>query len=313
MTNLRIPRKTKRPRQKPKCSRYYARTKYRNYTRTKAGPKWAALRQVFGCAAEATSAPREANFEADSFQIGVDNHATACMTPNVHDLIGKRLKVQVRVKGISGKAIAAFRGTARWHIRDDQGVVHQLLIPNTYCVPKIPIRLLSPQHLAQVMKSHEHTRDGTVCHTYSDRVVLMWDDRKYSKTIRLGTSNVPTMWSASADKKYMQFAKHTKDIEKEPVAYDAHWIPPDDEPGEDNDMTNPIMTRKMANKINQQPLSPATVIDWQETHNINATDDDVRLPDNVSPSQELLVWHYRLGHMPFARLRELTKVGLLPK
>lgn len=42
--------------------------------------------------------------------------------------------------------------------------------------------------------------------------------------------------------------------------------------------------------------------------------EDERLPDFVDLAHELLVWHYRLGHTPFKRIRAtMAKAGDLPK
>ena len=36
-------------------------------------------------------------------------------------------------------------------------------------------------------------------------------------------------------------------------------------------------------------------------------------PTSLNPHDELLRWHYRLGHLPFERVKQLARTGQLPK
>ena len=36
-------------------------------------------------------------------------------------------------------------------------------------------------------------------------------------------------------------------------------------------------------------------------------------PTSLDPHDELLRWHYRLGHLPFKRVKQLARAGQLPK
>ena len=112
------------------------------------------------------------------------------MTNDITDFIGTPTKVRVRVKGISGKLQAGHKGTVRWNIEDDQGVKHTLDIPDTFFIKELPIRLLSPQHLAQTLESGEVTKDGTICETFARKVVLKWKDRQNVRTVNLNQNNV---------------------------------------------------------------------------------------------------------------------------
>ena len=51
------------------------------------------------------------SFDTDSYNIGIDNHASYCLTNNLKDFIDTPQKVKVRIKGISGHAISALKGT----------------------------------------------------------------------------------------------------------------------------------------------------------------------------------------------------------
>lgn len=278
-------------------------TRYRKYHRTRMKrpphiPRHTGHVQSPACAyTSALNTSPHANtspFDTDSFEIGIDNHATSCMTNSLHDFVDTSLQqVNVRVKGIAGKLSAAHRGTLRWNITDDTGQPHQLLIPNAYYVPSLPIRLLSPQHFAQSMQPHESTNHGTICETFADSVRLHWSDRRYTKTVPLGPNNVATLWTTSGHWAYTAYAASVRPDPVEPCAYDAHWIPPDPD-----SVLHP-----------SAPGSPHWPVDTVPT----TFDDDVRLGGDVTPTQELLVWHFRLAHLSFKRLQHMAKLGLLPK
>ena len=117
---------------------------------------------------------KDHSYDTDSFLIGIDNHASYCMTNSLSDFVDEPTKYKKRVRGISGYLAAVKVGTARWKIEDDKGETHTFLIPNTYYIPELPLRLLSPQHLAQIFAPFEKTNEGTYERTTSSRVVLTW-------------------------------------------------------------------------------------------------------------------------------------------
>ena len=273
-------------------------------------------------------------YDTDSFQIGIDNHASYCMTTSKSDFIATPTPIDLSVKGISGGLRSAYKGTVLWPITDDEGKRHDLKIPNTYLVEGLPIRLLSPQHLAQVMKSNERTKLGTYCVTTRDRVILTWNDRRHQRTVSLNGSNVAVIRSAPDFKTYMAFHSTVIKSLPDPIAFPAHLIPPDDDEesvAQDQDVDrsiNPGLQRNTTPSPSQTeeppttPMTPVTVGQQDPTNtaidfSTGATtsvpvveDDDVDLP---RPQEELLCWHYRLGHKPFAQLQQMAKAGDLPK
>jgi hypothetical protein len=129
------------------------------------------------------------------------------MTNTIQDFVGTTKTVHAKIKGIKGYLITKKVGTVGWMIQDDQGRNHRFDIPGTYLVPDLPIRLLSPQHLAREMATADQEPDGTACHTYSDRVIPRWHHEKYRCPIPLGKSNVPVIRSGPA---YTSFEYHVK-------------------------------------------------------------------------------------------------------
>ena len=88
-------------------------------------------------------------YDSDSYIIAVDNGSSYCITNDKNDFVGTPMEVNVKVLGVVGVATSRLKGTVRWHIEDDLGVSHELLIPNSYYHPHSPYKLLSPQHWAQ--------------------------------------------------------------------------------------------------------------------------------------------------------------------
>jgi hypothetical protein len=96
-------------------------------------------------------ADRVMTFDSDSFPIAVDNCASHCMTNDEADFVGDTVTVEVNVTGV-GQTQATKMGTILWTIEDDNGTAHDELIPNSYLVPKLPIRLMSPQHWSKLTR-----------------------------------------------------------------------------------------------------------------------------------------------------------------
>ncbi|CAB9505787.1 unknown protein [Seminavis robusta] len=128
-------------------------------------------------------------YDADSVLIAIDNCSSRCITNCMKDFIGKPTKVQVKVQGIGGTVTATYKGTVRWSIEDDDGMVHHFLIPDTYYNPSTPYRLLSPQHWARVADDNRPKQRGTWCATYEDSVELFWNQRSFKRMIPLSPSN----------------------------------------------------------------------------------------------------------------------------
>ena len=116
------------------------------------------------------SPTKDHSYDTNSFLIGIDNHASYSMTNSKKDFIGQPTKVNVRIKGIKGHSTSVLRGTVKWTIQDDDGTAHDIHLPNTYFMDSLPLRLLSPQHLAQ---TYDTNPDGTISYTTADSVVLL--------------------------------------------------------------------------------------------------------------------------------------------
>ena len=71
------------------------------------------------------------------------------------------MKVNRKVRGIKRHAKATHRGTLKWYVEDDNGLVHVMVIRGAYLIPEAATRILSPQHMAQQTEDHYPKAEGT--------------------------------------------------------------------------------------------------------------------------------------------------------
>jgi hypothetical protein len=84
-------------------------------------------------------------FDSDSFQIGVDNHASFCMANILHLFEDLHLNEQgAQVQGIGEGLQVKGRGTFVMRINDNDGKTHEIKIPNSPYLPNLKGCLLLP-------------------------------------------------------------------------------------------------------------------------------------------------------------------------
>jgi hypothetical protein len=146
-------------------------------------------------------------FDSDSFPIGVDCHASRCMAnaPNLFEDL-KLTKIG-EVEGIKqGLVIRGIR-TFKFKIKDDDGKMHKIKVPNTLFLPDLRRCLLLPQHWAQEARDNYPLPRGTRMESNEENCILVWRQGTYKKTIPFNpTSNMMIMHSASLSCAYCAFA-----------------------------------------------------------------------------------------------------------
>ena len=110
---------------------------------------------------DSSHTPSQGTFDSDTQALMLDNRASACITNDKEDFIEPPKWVDRRVKGIKRHANATHRGTIKWYIEDDQGLVHVMIIRGASLIPDAPTQILSPQHLAQQADNHYLREEGT--------------------------------------------------------------------------------------------------------------------------------------------------------
>ena len=80
-------------------------------------------------------------FDSDSQTLMLDDGASACIMNDSRDFIEPPKRVDRKVKGIKGHAQATHRGTLKWYIEDDHGLVHVMVITGAYLIPEATMRI----------------------------------------------------------------------------------------------------------------------------------------------------------------------------
>jgi len=100
-------------------------------------------------------------FDTDSELVGIDNRCSGCITHVRSDIPGEVVETNRTIKGFGGtRLFKVWSGTIHWNWDDDEGVTHEMIIPNSFYVPDGHVRLLSPQHWAQQRPSNRDRQGG---------------------------------------------------------------------------------------------------------------------------------------------------------
>ena len=154
------------------------------------------------------------------------------------------------------------------------------------------------------------------------QVILSW--RGFTKTIPLLDGSNVTLFRSSAG--YSAAMALMEDC-PQPVCFDSHVIPNDESDDADENTpsiirdrpTNQEGTRKIdenAAHITDAPDKPNVINDDLTSFDVElaAAAEELEEKDiyEQSPTNKLLIWHYRLNHLPFSRLQAMAKRGDLP-
>ena len=129
--------------------------------------------------------PLGKQLDSDSQALMLDDGTSACITNDKDDFIKPPKRVDCKVRGIKGPAKATHRGTLKWHVEDNNGLVHVMVIKGAYLIPDAATRILLPQHLAQQADDHYPKEEGTGALTTSKNIALFWSQRRFAKTVPL--------------------------------------------------------------------------------------------------------------------------------
>ena len=284
------------------------------------------------------NSPQDARFDSDSFIIQVDDGASRSISNNKsHFESIEPLKITDPhgVTGPSGETVPIKgKGTLKWQIEDDDGVVHTITLKNSLYVPEFTSCLLCIQHWSQVTNDHWPQRDGTWQAHFSDRIIMYWDQRRFQKTVKWNSKTNTGVFSSAAGaidyRAYAAAVEADNEVEiHEHVCFQSHT----DEThlvSDDEDDADPLgINRLHEPSTNDKPSEREATTEYnKETREENLTDfldqESFKEPTHViddedeplaadTPQAELLRWHYRLGHISFARLRILALLNVIPR
>ncbi len=88
-------------------------------------------------AATPTEAHQPPRFDTDYSPVGIDNRCSACISHCIEDFIDTPRPSNQVIKGFGGSRTAeVMTGTICWKWEDDNGMVHDQTIQNSYYVPQ---------------------------------------------------------------------------------------------------------------------------------------------------------------------------------
>ena len=294
------------------------------------------------CLVATMSKAEATRFDSDSVVIHVDNCASRCITNSLTDFVRPPQKVIGRVKGMGGDKVAvAAVGTIRWTFDDDDGMSHAFVIPGSLYIPESPARLFSPQHWAQERKDNVPKKNGTWQATFADHVMLVWGQEAYRKRIPFDKANVATFSTTSGCKQFRIFRACLEDADGDQeeresfMAFDATLIVddeddeqiPDKQDMSDDESITPIPERgsttherSVRDEDDDDDVGYTKTTGHHDTsyekYKDVATIEDFpedEFEGRMRPTSEIMLWHNRLGHIPFSRLQTMAKTGLLPR
>ncbi len=278
-------------------------------------------------------APPLVRFDSDSYLIGVDNHASKCMANAPHLFEDLHLNNKGQVDGINSGLNIAGQGIFKFNITNNDGKLHTIKIPNSLYVPNLKRCLLLPQYWAQEV-GDEQTWMGN----YRDSCVLNWRGGKKTVPFQPMT-NVLVFYMASSSRSYRAFAATFEAMEapcfqqEKVLEFPGHRDLMDDIVSEEFVAEENLNYDKVVS-VNERVLEEDETIKTSNLPSPPAEENPSEvihrgpLTFNPLPSQEegedtqlaaandqtgLMHWHYRLGHLPFVKLKQLALNGEIPK
>ena len=262
-------------------------------------------------------------FDTDSYPIGIDSLASACMSPYVADFLSETLvsfnnNKQVKPYGKGTGLNISHKGTIRWKVEDDGGREHTFYIPNSLLIPDGSMRLLSPQHWAAEYNRKTQTRakDTYSSQQFWNRNVLRWGTRdEYVRTIyNSARSNVPLLYSAHGNQQFISY-QATIHQQFSPSNYTCFQTLQTHQPT--SDVTEPASTPTYSPSA-EPTVQLESITDFMHLPQCQCTpfrkeEEEQEIITATTDAAELMRWHYRLGHMSFPKLQKLAKNGALPK
>jgi hypothetical protein len=279
------------------------------------------------------AAPPPVRFDSDSYLIGVDNHASGARPTLLISLKTCISTTTRQVDGINSGLDITGQGTFKFNITNNDGKAHTIRIPNSLYVPNLKRCLLSPQHWAQ-----EAGDKQTWMGNYRDKCVLNWRGSK--KTVPFQpTTNVPVFYMASSSRSYHTFATTFEVMEalyfrrEKVLEFPGRRdlmddIVPEEFVAEENLNYNKEVSVDEGVSEDKETIKTLNLPPPPADENPSKVIHCGPLTFDPSPSQEegentqlatannqtkLMHWHYRLGHLPFAKLKQLALNGEIPK
>ena len=197
------------------------------------------------------------------------------------------------LRGVGGKLPVAGKGTFVFNFLDDKGKTQQLKVENAYYVPRLRLRLFSPQQWSlqgPTYRGGTHVR-GEI--TRGNVTTLFFKGGTKTIPHDPGTG-LPLMHSAPG---YQEFAHYVTTMHLK--TYEARLFP----------TPNTFEESLLEDSLFKDSELKILTKDFLTTE----TGHERELPqlEGETKSDRLLRWHYRLGHLPFSTIKNMAKHKLI--
>jgi hypothetical protein len=166
----------------------------------------------------------KAHFDTNSVPLRIDNCASRSISPDPNNFITPLASEHYkRVQGLIEQVGALQTGTIQWQIKDDDGKVHTITVPDSVYVQDATSRLLSPKHWSQAI----HNTKGTGCDTNGEEITLYWKLKQYKRTIHLDPDgiNIATIHTAPGFSRFNAFTAQLGEENTDNLyTYDANLV-----------------------------------------------------------------------------------------
>jgi hypothetical protein len=245
------------------------------------------------------------------------------------------------VEGIKSGLDTKGTGILKFEIKDNNGMMHKIKIPNILYLPELKRCLLSPQHWVQEAKDNYPRPKGMRMSLDNEFYYVHWGQAKYQKLILYNPlTNIPILYTATLSRTYCAFATTFEAMEA-PFFQRERVL---QFPGHGCTVNKPKL-------VLEEFVAEENVNYWKNvlaSEGANADNRTVKTANLPSPQQEepskviqqgpltfdpspltkkakvvqlsaaykqakLMQWHYRLGHLTFPKLKQLALNGKIPK
>ncbi len=298
--------------------------------------------QNFTALLSAVDHTRAVHFDSNSYPIGIDTHATCCMANIPHLFKDLKLRDVGEVEGIKSGLDIKGMGTFKFKINDNNGMMHEIKIPNSLYVPELKRCLLSPQHWVQEVKDNYPRPKGTRMSQEDEFYYVHWGQAKYQKLIPYDPStNVPILYTTASSCAYRAFATTFEAMEAPFFRWEGvlqfpgcgctieepKLIPEEFVAKEKVNYRKNVSASEGANADNRTVKTEHLSLPQQQQELLKVTQQGPLTFDPSPPTEEakdvqlsaankqaeLMQWHYRLGNLTFPKLKQLALNGNISK
>jgi hypothetical protein len=146
--------------------------------------------------------------DTGSYLVGMDNHASCCMSPYLEMFVSLEPCPGAFVRGVKGKIPVTGKGTMSLRLQSDKGNITEELIPESLYISELEMVLMCPQHWSQVANDHFPEQHGTWSYQQGEEFFMEWRQRTLRKTIPWDKrTNTTRFYTAPDTGRYRAFAE----------------------------------------------------------------------------------------------------------